>query len=123
MDPDLISSTVSEQTWLDPIADSVQGSILVRIKAVGAAGQPIANAPATGSGLGHPLHAVLTDIPLGACDSSLRHSIYSRRAQDAKELGPGADCGGWRGAYIGAMGAAASSDLTDCVSSWRGKGS
>ena len=63
MATELTSSAISQQEWLDPIADQVQPIIARTLHAAG--GQPL-NDFLNGVWLGHPLHPVLTDIPLGA---------------------------------------------------------
>jgi len=52
----------AQQDWLDPIADRVQPAIAAALD--GPIGPQIANI-LHGTWLGHPLHAVLTDVPIG----------------------------------------------------------
>jgi len=56
---------IEKQEWLGKAADAVQPLILDAFKAGGEAGQQLKNI-LHGTWLGHPLHPVLTDIPVGA---------------------------------------------------------
>ncbi len=56
---------LAEQKWLDGIADVVQPAVQGAFEALGPARRHVKNA-LNGTWLGHPLHPVLTDIPLGA---------------------------------------------------------
>jgi nitrite reductase/ring-hydroxylating ferredoxin subunit/uncharacterized membrane protein len=56
---------IEKQEWLGKVADAVQPLILDAFKAGGEAGQQLKNI-LHGTWLGHPLHPVLTDIPVGA---------------------------------------------------------
>ena len=53
------------QKWLDPIADVVQPAVQGAFDGLGPAKRPVKNV-LNGTWLGHPLHPVLTDIPIGA---------------------------------------------------------
>jgi nitrite reductase/ring-hydroxylating ferredoxin subunit/uncharacterized membrane protein len=102
---------VDRQDWLEPLADRLQLVLTNAFAAAGPAGQEIADA-LHGRWLGHPLHPVLTDIPIGswtvaAVLDALEH-VTGNRA-----LGRGADAAVGLG-IIGALGAAVTG-LTD----WR----
>ncbi len=56
---------LAEQKWLDGIADVVQPAVQGAFEALGPARRQVKNA-LNGTWLGHPLHPVLTDIPIGA---------------------------------------------------------
>ncbi|MDQ6893795.1 MAG: Rieske 2Fe-2S domain-containing protein [Acidobacteriota bacterium] len=56
---------LTEQKWLDGIADVVQPAVKSAFEGLGPTGRPVKNA-LNGTWLGHPLHPVLTDIPIGA---------------------------------------------------------
>lgn len=56
---------IEKQEWLDTIGDAVQPAVLNAFKAGGSAGQKIKNF-LHGTWLGHPLHPVITDVPIGA---------------------------------------------------------
>jgi nitrite reductase/ring-hydroxylating ferredoxin subunit/uncharacterized membrane protein len=56
---------IETQPWLDPVADQLQPAIANALAADGSIGPKIANT-LHGTWLGHPLHPVLTDLPIGA---------------------------------------------------------
>ncbi|MDQ6707659.1 MAG: Rieske 2Fe-2S domain-containing protein [Acidobacteriota bacterium] len=56
---------IDKQKWLEPIADALKEAVSGIYQSGGEAGQKIKNA-LHGTWLGHPLHPVLTDIPIGA---------------------------------------------------------
>ncbi len=60
-----VYDTVDEQGWLDGIADVLQPAVGGFFDALGPARRGIKNF-LHGTWLGHPLHPVLTDIPIGA---------------------------------------------------------
>jgi nitrite reductase/ring-hydroxylating ferredoxin subunit len=95
---------VDRQQWLDPVADRMQKGILAVWEAAGAAGRRAKNF-LHGVWLGHPLHPVLTDVPIGAwtvtlaldaMDSIGGRARFARGADAALTLG-----------LVGAVGAAA----------------
>jgi nitrite reductase/ring-hydroxylating ferredoxin subunit/uncharacterized membrane protein len=104
---------IERQEWMTPIEERLQKSIAAAFEAGGAAGRAIKNF-LHGTWLGHPLHPVLTDVPLGAwttalvfdaLDSGRRRwpwqAAVARRADDAILVG-----------IVGAVGAALAG-LTD----------
>jgi nitrite reductase/ring-hydroxylating ferredoxin subunit/uncharacterized membrane protein len=56
---------LAEQKWLDPIAEVVQPAVQGAFDGLGPAKRSVKNA-LNGTWLGHPLHPVLTDVPIGA---------------------------------------------------------
>ena len=62
--------TITDQSWLQPIADPLSTAVRQAYEAAGDAGREIKNA-VHGVWLGHPLHSVLTDVPLGAWVTAL----------------------------------------------------
>jgi nitrite reductase/ring-hydroxylating ferredoxin subunit/uncharacterized membrane protein len=102
---------IDRQHWLEPLADRLQSSLNDAVAAAGPAGQQVANV-LHGLWLGHPLHPMLTDIPLGSWTAAAvldaLEEISGNRA-----LGRGADAAIGLG-VIGALGAAVTG-LTD----WR----
>ena len=56
---------LADQKWLDGIADVVQPAVQGAFDGLGPARRQVKNA-LNGTWLGHPLHPVLTDIPIGA---------------------------------------------------------
>jgi nitrite reductase/ring-hydroxylating ferredoxin subunit/uncharacterized membrane protein len=58
-------SRLTEQPWVDPFSKSVQKSVSSAFSVLGPLSQPVQNF-LHGVWLGHPLHPVLTDLPIGA---------------------------------------------------------
>src|SRR5437667_12614346 len=58
-----VSRFIDSQRWLDPLADVLQKVTTAVYR--GRVGRSV-NSLFNGTWLGHPLHPVLTDIPLGA---------------------------------------------------------
>lgn len=56
---------IEKQEWLDKTADVVQPAVLNAFSAAGETGRKLKNF-LHGTWLGHPLHPVITDIPIGA---------------------------------------------------------
>ncbi len=61
----IVNRFVDQQRWLEPVADALQKAIAWIYKGLGAPGHSLKTF-LHGTWLGHPLHAVLTDIPIGA---------------------------------------------------------
>jgi nitrite reductase/ring-hydroxylating ferredoxin subunit/uncharacterized membrane protein len=99
---------IERQGWLDPLGDRLQPAVAGLYRAGGETGRVIRDM-LHGTWLGHPLHPVLTDIPLGAWTVALvldamdngRGRGFSRTADASIGLG-----------LAGAVGAAATG-LTD----------
>jgi len=109
MDTEVISAAIVRQDRLEPVADTLQTAVGKAYKAGGPAGQQIANF-LHGVWLGHPLHPVLTDIPLGAWTASTALDLMEA-VSGRTDLGPGADAAIGVG-LVGALGAAMSG-MTD----------
>jgi nitrite reductase/ring-hydroxylating ferredoxin subunit/uncharacterized membrane protein len=63
METNLPVEIVRQQNWLEPIAERLQPAIAATLdNSIGAEGAKILH----GTWLGHPLHVVLTDVPLGS---------------------------------------------------------
>jgi nitrite reductase/ring-hydroxylating ferredoxin subunit/uncharacterized membrane protein len=61
----VINRFLDAQRWLEPVADSLQKAIGAIYKGLGGPGRGLKTL-LHGTWLGHPLHPVITDIPLGA---------------------------------------------------------
>jgi nitrite reductase/ring-hydroxylating ferredoxin subunit/uncharacterized membrane protein len=61
---------ITDQPALDPIAEPLSSAVLRTYEAAGPAGQEVKNA-LHGVWLGHPLHPVFTDVPIGAWTTAL----------------------------------------------------
>jgi nitrite reductase/ring-hydroxylating ferredoxin subunit/uncharacterized membrane protein len=86
---------IDRQSWLDPLGERLQNGILAVWQAAGTTGQRVKNF-LHGVWLGHPLHPVLTDVPLGAwtvaltldaMDSIGGRSRFARGADAAVAVG------------------------------------
>ena len=71
---------VADQPWLDSVGKPLSEAVRALFKNAGPAGQTAKNA-LHGVWLGHPLHPVLTDVPIGAWTTAL--------ALDAREVATG----------------------------------
>lgn len=60
-----LPQVIDNQDWLEPIADRLQSKIAAALDDDGSIGAPVGNI-LHGTWLGHPLHAVLTDVPIGS---------------------------------------------------------
>lgn len=83
------TNAIERQKWLDQIADPLQQMITTTYEAGGQTGKQIKNL-LHGTWLGHPLHPVLTDLPVGAWTAALVFDIFGRNNDD-KKLTTGAD--------------------------------
>lgn len=88
--------TIERQEWLEPVEDNLQDAVTRAYDSAGTAGQTVKNV-LHGTWLGHPLHPVLTDIPIGAWtaavvldamdDGSFRRRGIGRAADAAVGMG------------------------------------
>jgi nitrite reductase/ring-hydroxylating ferredoxin subunit/uncharacterized membrane protein len=108
-------AAVEGQPWVDTVSDTLQRGIAATFRAAGPAGQKIKNA-LHGTWLGHPLHPVLTDVPLGAWTAAVVLDMLDARENGSRwnrrgGFGRGADAA----ISIGLAGAAgaAITGLTD----------
>jgi len=60
-----LTEAISKQEWITPLEDRLQGALHRAFESGGEAGGRIKDA-LHGTWIGHPLHVILTDIPLGA---------------------------------------------------------
>ncbi|MEX8546724.1 MAG: Rieske 2Fe-2S domain-containing protein [Mucilaginibacter sp.] len=65
MNAEDVMDAIAKQEWLNAAGDKIQPAILNAYKAGGEAGQKIKNF-LHGTWLGHPLHPVITDVPVGS---------------------------------------------------------
>ena len=84
-----IVDALASQRWLDRTSQVVQQGIQHLIKAGGPAGQRVEDA-LHGTGLGHPLHPALTDVPIGAWTAALVLDVLDALGGD-DSFAPGAD--------------------------------
>lgn len=93
---------INRQEWLDTAADALQPAILDAFEAGGEAGQEVKNF-LHGTWLGHQLHPVLTDVPVGAW--TVAAVLDCLELAGKKDYAPGADAAVAIG-LVGAVGAA-----------------
>jgi nitrite reductase/ring-hydroxylating ferredoxin subunit/uncharacterized membrane protein len=101
--PQTTLDTVSNQPWLDAVGKPLSEAVRALFANAGAAGQTMKDA-LHGVWLGHPLHPVLTDVPIGAWTTAL--ALDARAAASGDEAyGRAADFALGIG-LVGAVGAA-----------------
>ncbi len=99
---------IERQQWLEPVENGLQKAVSGAYESAGSAGRTIRNS-LHGVWLGHPLHPVLTDLPIGAWSAALVLDILE--ANGAKHCAKGADVA-LKVGLTGAVGAAVTG-LTD----------
>lgn len=70
-----VANLIEKQEWLEPIASGLQTAVAKTFEAAGPVGRPVKNF-LHGTWLGHPLHPVLTDVPLGAWTAGLILDLF-----------------------------------------------
>lgn len=74
---------IEQQEWLKPVEEGVQGALKKAFQEDDGAGKPVQSF-LNGTWLGHPLHPVLTDIPVGAWSTALVLDLAGqKKAADA----------------------------------------
>lgn len=101
--------SLGKQEWLNPVEERLQNAVRTLYRKAGPRGQAAANF-LHGTWLGHPLHAALTDVPLGAWTAAVLFDALDA-ATGREELGKAADAAITVG-IAGAVGAAITG-LTD----------
>ena len=109
MASEALISLIEQQGALDKASDVVQPAITNAFKAAGPTGQAVKNF-LHGKWLGHPLHPVLTDVPVGAWTAALALDALEA-ISGRKSFGRGADAAVAVG-LVGAVGSAVTG-LTD----------
>lgn len=108
MNSESVMNAIAQQEWLDAAGDKIQPAVINTFKAGGKAGQKIKNF-LHGTWLGHPLHPIITDVPVGSWSAAVVLDAMELFGQ--KKYKPGADAAVAIG-LVGAVGAAVSG-LTD----------
>jgi nitrite reductase/ring-hydroxylating ferredoxin subunit/uncharacterized membrane protein len=103
MATDRAIQVIDRQPWLEPLADRLQSMLNDTFTAAGPVGQEVADA-LHGRWLAHPLHPVLTDIPIGSWTTAAVLDALEEMSGN-RALGRGADAAIGLG-IIGALGAA-----------------
>src|SRR6185437_1808574 len=65
-----LTDTIANQEWLKPVEEGIQSALHKAFASAGGRGTKIKDA-LHGTWVGHPLHVILTDIPLGAWTSAM----------------------------------------------------
>jgi nitrite reductase/ring-hydroxylating ferredoxin subunit/uncharacterized membrane protein len=103
MASEALINVIERQDLLEQASEAIQPAVANAFKAAGPAGQEVKNF-LHGTWLGHPLHPVLTDVPLGAWTVALALDAMEA-ISGRKEFGPGADAAVAIG-LVGAVGSA-----------------
>ncbi len=103
-----IVNLVEKQDWLAPIQEHGEALVKTTYETAGEQGQAVKNA-LHGVWLGHPLHAAITDVPIGSWTAALVLDILEAGGQ--KQYSAGADAAVAVG-LVGALGSALTG-LTD----------
>jgi nitrite reductase/ring-hydroxylating ferredoxin subunit/uncharacterized membrane protein len=100
---------IKKQDWLEPIADRLQPTVAAALSVDGPIGPKVANI-LHGTWLGHPLHVVLTDVPLGSWTAAAVLDVLEQKT-GSRAIRRGADAA----IAVGVVGAAAAAltGLTD----------
>lgn len=92
---------IKKQKWLEPVADRLQPAIAAALGSDGSIGPKVANI-LHGTWLGHPLHSVLTDVPIGSWTAAAVFDAVEQSTGN-RAIGRGADAA----ITVGLVGAAA----------------
>jgi nitrite reductase/ring-hydroxylating ferredoxin subunit/uncharacterized membrane protein len=98
-----IGDLINEQKWLKPVETALDATAEVTLNQKNPVAQQVRNV-LHGTWLGHPLHPVITDVPIGAWSASTALDLYELSTGD-ETFSPGADAAVAIG-LIGAAGAA-----------------
>lgn len=108
MNSETIIDTIAQQEWLDTASKKLGPAVLKAFEAGGETGQKIKNF-LHGTWLGHPLHPIITDVPVGAWSAAA--ILDAMELAGKKKYAPGADAAIAIG-LVGAVGSAVSG-ITD----------
>lgn len=114
MNQETVIDVIAQQDWLSTAGDAIQPAIIKAFEAGGETGQVIKNF-LHGTWLGHPLHPVITDVPIGAWTTAV--VLDSLELCGEEKYAPGADAAIAVG-LVGAVGAAVTG-LTDWTGTTR----
>jgi nitrite reductase/ring-hydroxylating ferredoxin subunit/uncharacterized membrane protein len=92
---------IKKQDWLEPIADRLQPTVTAALDPGGALGPKVGKF-LHGTWLGHPLHVVLTDVPIGSWTAAAVLDALEEKT-GSRAVGRGADIA----IRVGLVGAAA----------------
>ncbi len=84
-----MAEAIGRQEWLEPVDEALGQAVSTAFGSTGPVGRQVQNF-LHGTWLGHPLHPVLTDAPIGAWTTALAlDALESLTGRE--EVGPGAD--------------------------------
>lgn len=109
MAKDVTTAVIERQAWLEPAGDQIQKAVTKAFDSAGTSGQKVKNF-LHGTWLGHPLHAVITDVPVGSWTAAVVMDAMEE-ITGKEQFGRGADTAVGIG-IAGAAGAAITG-LTD----------
>jgi nitrite reductase/ring-hydroxylating ferredoxin subunit len=109
MASEALLNVIDRQDFLEQASEAIQPAVTKAFEAAGPSGQEVKNF-LHGTWLGHPLHPVLTDVPIGAWTAALALDAMET-ISGRKELAAGADAAIAVG-LVGALGSAVTG-LTD----------
>ena len=89
VDTKALTSVIEKQDWIEPAANAIQNATTKAFDSAGEAGKT-AQDFLHGVWLGHPLHPVLTDGPIGAWSVGVALDVIDM-VQGRDDLSPGAD--------------------------------
>jgi nitrite reductase/ring-hydroxylating ferredoxin subunit/uncharacterized membrane protein len=101
MASDITVKVINSQEWLEPIADRLQPVVAAALDHGGSIG-PEAAKFLHGTWMGHPLHVVLTDVPLGSWTAAAILDLLEE-STDSRSIGRAADAA----ITVGLLGASA----------------
>jgi nitrite reductase/ring-hydroxylating ferredoxin subunit/uncharacterized membrane protein len=103
------TDVVARQEWMEPVENTLQQAVRKAFQSGGATGQAIKNV-LHGTWLGEPVHAAITDIPIGAWTAAVVFDVIDLTS-DSRECGAAADAA----LKVGIVGAlvAAAAGITD----------
>ncbi|MGH7930947.1 MAG: Rieske 2Fe-2S domain-containing protein [Candidatus Binatia bacterium] len=101
MPTNLPVEVIKKQDWLEPIADRLQPTVAAALDSGGVLGPQVGKF-LHGTWLGHPLHVVLTDVPLGSWTVAAVLDVLEEKT-GSRAIGRGADIA----IKVGLVGAAA----------------
>lgn len=110
METGSVQTIVDRQQWLDDVSDAIQPVVQGAFSSGGEAGK-VAKDFLNGVWLGHPLHPVITDVPVGAWTITQLFDLVSAMRDDDPAMDAAADLA--LGAGIVAAVAAAVTGFTD----------
>src|SRR5450759_1551504 len=83
MNWDHVVSAATRPPWVDSLATTVQGLVGRVYEAAGPAGQQVQNV-LHGTWLGHPIHPLMTQVPVGTWKIALTFAVLDAAAREVR---------------------------------------